>query len=188
MNGLVLAGGLSTRMGTDKGLLVYHEKSQREYLFEILAQFCEEVFVSINPNQQTELPHIVDNAEISSPLIGILSAFERNSAVAWLVVACDMPLIDDKIIRFLVENRNPKTLATTFRNPEENFPEPLITIYESDIYPKLKQAFSENKKSARRVLENSEITLLEIPDSFYLTNINTEEKAKEFMQLHNNKS
>jgi molybdenum cofactor guanylyltransferase len=187
MNGLVLAGGLSTRMGTDKGLLVYHEKPQREYLFEILSKFCKEVFVSINPHQHTELPFIVDTSEISSPLVGILSAFEQNPDVAWLVVACDMPLIDYEIIHFLVKNRDEKTLATAFRNPEENFPEPLITIYESDIYPKLKQAFSENKKSARRVLENSAITLLEIPNSFYLTNINTEEKAKEFKQLQGNK-
>ena len=49
--GLVLAGGLSTRMGTDKGLINYHGTPQREYLFELLSKVCHRVFTSCRIGQ-----------------------------------------------------------------------------------------------------------------------------------------
>jgi len=50
LNGLVLAGGKSTRMGTDKGLLNYHGQAQRYYLFNLMQQVLgkdAEVFLSV---------------------------------------------------------------------------------------------------------------------------------------------
>ena len=51
LNGLVLAGGKSTRMGEDKGILQWYGKEQRYYVADMLATFCEEVFISCRPEQ-----------------------------------------------------------------------------------------------------------------------------------------
>ena len=177
INGLILSGGLSTRMGEDKRLINYHGKSQEQYLFDLLIPYCSEVYVSLNQNQSTDLPHIFDlHLSAKSPIVGIISALKKNSQTAWLVVACDMPFVNEEAIEYLIKHRNPEKFATAFLNPEENFPEPLLTIYEPKIFEKLQQAISEGKKSPMNVLQNLEVELLQIPDVQMIININTFEE------------
>jgi molybdenum cofactor guanylyltransferase len=174
MNGLILSGGLSTRMGEDKRLIHYHDKSQEEYLFELLSPYCSEVYISLNENQTTHLPHIFDiNLPIKSPIVGILSAFQKNPETAWLVVACDMPFVNQEVIEYLIKHRNPEKFATAFLNPEEHFPEPLLTIYEPKIFQQLQEAVNQGKKSPMKVLQSLDIGLLEVNDNESLVNVNT---------------
>lgn len=177
INGLILSGGLSTRMGEDKRLISYHGKSQEQYLFDVLISYCSEVYVSINQNQQTNLPNIVDlDLSIKSPIVGILSAFEKNPETAWLVVACDMPFVDQQVIEYLINHRNPDKFATAFMNPEEYFPEPLLTIYEPKIFEKLQEAVNQGKKSPMKILQRLEVELLPVIDKEILNNINTKDE------------
>jgi molybdopterin-guanine dinucleotide biosynthesis protein A len=73
LNGLILAGGKSTRMGQDKGMIDYHGKPQREYLVDLLKPYCLEVFISSKENIKQNT--IADHFDLDSPLNGILSAF-----------------------------------------------------------------------------------------------------------------
>ena len=54
LNGLVLAGGKSQRMGEDKGQINYHGKPQREYLYDLLNGFTESTYMSCRPDQVSE--------------------------------------------------------------------------------------------------------------------------------------
>lgn len=180
INGLILSGGLSIRMGEDKRLINYHGISQEQYLFYLLKTYCSEVYVSINRNQNTDLPHIFDlDLSIKSPIVGIVSAFEKNPETAWLVVACDMPFVNREAIEYLIKHRNPEKFATAFENQEEHFPEPLLTIYEPKIFKKLNDAVSQGKKSPMKVLQRLEVELLEVFDNEMLVNINTLKQRKE---------
>ena len=105
MNGLILVGGQSMRMGTNKSLLEYHGKPQWKYLYEIIAPFCRKTFLSCRENQKeifTSEALLIDPYEMG-PMGGILSAFEQDSNEAWLVVACDMPFMNEKTIEFLID-------------------------------------------------------------------------------------
>ena len=180
INGLILSGGLSTRMGEDKRLINYHGKSQEQYLFDLLTPYCSEVYVSINQNQNTNLPHIFDlDLPVKSPIIGILSAFEKNLEMAWLVIACDMPFVNRKVLEYLIKYRNPEKFATAFLNPEEHFPEPLLTIYEPKIFEKLQEAVIQGEKSPMKVLQSVEVELLEVFENKILENINTTEEKND---------
>ncbi|SFP26561.1 molybdopterin-guanine dinucleotide biosynthesis protein A [Pseudarcicella hirudinis] len=179
LNGLILSGGKSSRMGREKRLLEYHGKTQEQYLFDLLKPFCAEVFVSVNSTQQTDLKAIVDAFEVDGPMAGILSAFSKNAETAWLIVACDMPFVDKQTINYLVQHRNPQKMATVFRNPVENFPEPLLAIYEPSILPLLKEAMANSEKSPRKVIQKTETELLEIPDVKALENAN---EPKDFIK------
>ncbi len=180
MNGLILSGGQSSRMGREKRLIQYHGKTQEEYLFELLSLYCEKVFVSLNTNQQSDYPYIYDAFhELNSPLVGILSAFQQEPEQAWLVVACDMPFVTQETIQYLIEARDISQKATAFQNPEELFPEPLITIYEPSIYPDLLQAYQQGRKSAMRVLSQQPIKLINAPDPQMLKSINTPAEYEE---------
>lgn len=174
---LILSGGQSSRMGEEKRLINYHGKTQEQYLFDLLSNNFSEVYVSINNSQITDLPNIQDlDFGVKSPMVGIVSAFNYNPNVAWIVVACDMPFVDEKAIKFLLNHRNTKKYATAFENPHEHFPEPLLTIYEPKIFPKLQEAISQGKKSPMKILQNLDVEVLQSYDNQWIININTTEE------------
>jgi molybdopterin-guanine dinucleotide biosynthesis protein A len=177
LNGLVLAGGRSTRMGQDKSLLNYHGKPQRGHLTDLLRPYCDQVFWSVNANQGVEPTGngqsvIIDAFDLATPLNGILSAFQQEPAAAWLVVACDMPLLTSQSFDALLAGRNGAKLATVFYDSDGQLPEPLLGIYEPAFWPVLQQAVAQGQSSPRKLLRMNDIQLLTVPDVRELTNIN----------------
>lgn len=165
LNGLVLAGGKSTRMGSDKGWLTYHDVPQQEYLYSLLEKICANVYLSIREEQRFDIPDgfktITDNNEHRGPFNGILSAHALHSEAAWLVLACDLPLIDGKTLELLVDKRNPDKWATSFATQESGLPEPLATIWEPSGLREAKEYLKTAESSCpRKFLINSEIELV----------------------------
>lgn len=182
--GLVLSGGKSSRMGRDKANIKYHgELTQIEYTKKILTPFCENIFISLNPNRKILEDKDISNFDIIydsfldiGPLSGILSAFKKHPDAAWLTVACDMPFLTEQSIAQLVENRNTTKIATAFKSPENEFPEPLITIWEPKAFPRLLQMLAYGYDCPRKTLINSDIQLIDNQSTNELKNINTIEE------------
>lgn len=175
--GLVLTGGKSTRMGRDKATLAYHGKPQREYASDLLATYCQAVYWSVNAGQATELagkpqPYITDSFLGLGPMGGILSAFRQQPNAAWLVVACDLPLLSEKSLDALVSGRNRSKMATAFLDSDLRFPEPLVSIWEPRAYATLLQFLAMGYSCPRKALINSDIALLTPPDVQEFTNVN----------------
>ena len=135
--GLILAGGKSTRMGRDKGALVYHDgKDQVSYLHEVISPFVDQVHVSIRNTQLLDAhlqgyDTIEDAREIASPLNGILSAMDMFPEASWLVVAVDMPYINELAVQTLLNVRKPDVPATCFTSPVKGGPDPLFAVWEA---------------------------------------------------------
>ena len=177
LNGLILTGGRSTRMGQDKSQIIYHNKPQREHLADLLQPFCQAVFWSVNAEQaaessQTNQLVIVDAFDMPGPLNGILSAFQHDPESAWLVVACDMPLLTENSLKALIAGRDFSKPATTFYDSNGQFPEPLLSIWEPAIEPMLQTAVAAGYYAPRAILMLANCHLLTIPDVRELTNIN----------------
>jgi len=171
--GLLLAGGKSSRMGTDKSLIKYRNITQRAVCNDMLAKHCNSVYLSITNDEDNEYEIIKDTFIGLGPFGGLLSAFQKFPNNAILSLACDVPLIEESDIIHLVENRNPAKIATAFFNPATNFPEPLITIWEPKAYPLLLQFLSLGYSCPRKVLINSDIELINIDQPEKLMNANT---------------
>lgn len=180
LHGLVLAGGKSERMGEDKGLINYHGIPQREHVYTLLENLTDKTFISCRPDQVDEFGKkfnvLPDSILGLGPFGAILSAFREFPNHAWLVIACDIPLIDQKTIRQLIMSRNPSKMATAFYNPETSFPDPLATIWEPKIYPEMLHFFSLGYSCPRKVLINSDIELLQASDPEILLNANSPEE------------
>jgi len=179
LNALILVGGKSSRMGTDKGLLDYHGKPQREYLFDLAKKYCSEVYFSCRAELQFSDYSIIDTYSLG-PMGGILSAFDFNPNAAWLVVACDLPWIDKNSFEVLVNHRNKDKIATAFMNPETNAPDPLFTIYEPKVFHLLTKYVEAGNKSPKVFLQNNDTEIILSVNPRMLTNVNTRE---EFEQL-----
>jgi len=113
------------------------------------------------------------------PYGAILSAFRQNPNCAWLVVACDLPLLDHATLDFLLKNRQPRRVSTAFESPFDKMPEPLIALWEPKSYAVLLSFLAQGYSCPRKVLLNSDALILQAPDPAALTNVNTpEELAK----------
>jgi molybdopterin-guanine dinucleotide biosynthesis protein A len=177
LRGLVLAGGRSERMLTDKGKLHYHALDQRQHTAALLAEFCPDVRVSVRPDQAADLPAgltaLPDTFLGLGPLGGVLSAFQADPNAAWLVLACDLPFLTRETLEHLVTNRQPARMATTFCSPWDEFPEPLVTVWEPRSYGQLLRFLSLGYSCPRKALINSDIELLSPPVPEELRNVNT---------------
>ncbi|MBC8151852.1 MAG: NTP transferase domain-containing protein [Bacteroidetes bacterium] len=175
--GLVLMGGRSTRMGEDKSQLDYHGQPQRDYLTALLAEYCPAVFWSVNAEQAVELTDyqsrlIVDSQPEAGPLGGILSAMAAHPDRAWLVVACDLPLLTRQTLTALLAGRDDSRPATAFWDADHRGPEPLVSLWEPMALPLLYDFFGTGQRSPRRFLAQHAGPLLTAPDVRELTNVN----------------
>ena len=185
--GLVLSGGKSTRMGTDKGLIEYHGIPQREYLYNLLSQVCENTFISLREEQEDELPTamktIVDLNEFKGPYNGLLSAHKKYPDVAWLVLACDLPLMDLDALKELISQRDSAKEATAFALKENPLPEPLCAIWEPQaLQQSIEYLESGNGTCPRKYLINHDTKLVFPKFENVLLNANSEEDYKEVLK------
>lgn len=192
LNGLVLAGGKSERMGTDKAGINWHGNEQQYYMADLLKNYCQDVFIScrddqragIDPNYQT-LP---DTFTGLGPYGAILSAFRQHPDRAWLVVACDLPLLDQSTLAELLASRSTKNIASAFESPHDGFPEPLITIWEPKSYPELLSFLAQGYSCPRKVLINTDTHIIKPKFPEALSNVNTPEeleRVKTILQQRN---
>ncbi|MEP7251419.1 MAG: NTP transferase domain-containing protein [Ginsengibacter sp.] len=190
INGLVLAGGKSKRMGRDKNSITWHGKEQQYYMADLLQPLCSEVYISLRQDQENEThadyKTLTDSYTGIGPYGAILSAFKFQPDVAWLVVACDLPLLNSDTLKYLLEHRDANAIATTFKSPFDGLPEPLITIWEPKSHSILLEFLSNGYTCPRKVLIKSEsATILQPPDAKALMNVNTPEdfvKAEQIIQ------
>jgi len=187
--GLVLAGGKSTRMGQDKGLLSYHGKPQREHLYEMLSSVCDKAFMSIRKEQEPEISVkfnvIIDKDEYKGPYNGLLSAYKAHPDAAWLVLACDLPLMDVASLKELIVSRNAKRnlLSTAFALKENPLPEPLCAIWEPEaLKESLTYLEAGNGSCPRKYLINSDVELVFPTNEHALLNANSVEDYKEALE------
>jgi molybdopterin-guanine dinucleotide biosynthesis protein A len=186
--GLVLAGGKSTRMGEDKGLISYFGLEHRIYLAKLMAPFCEKTYISCQEDQLSEnldgCNPLIDLVPSKGPMSGLISAFLTHPNAAWLVIPCDLPLFSTKNITQLINERDKHGIATVFKSSNHDFPEPLIGIWEPSAFPLLEQQYKEGNYSLLNILNNNHISLLTALDPEGLTNVNTPEEKSALSLLH----
>ncbi|HSB93315.1 MAG TPA: molybdenum cofactor guanylyltransferase [Flavitalea sp.] len=108
--GLVLCGGQSKRMGTDKGLILLDREPWFRRIGSLLISFRLPVFYSIREEQLhsykqhvNEESLIIDEITSEGPLRGVFTAFKHIDASALLVIACDMPELPASVIESLLQ-------------------------------------------------------------------------------------
>lgn len=179
IKGLILCGGYSTRMQEDKSMIAYHGVPQWKYLAEVLQQLVPEVYLSCREDQlpgfESYDRFIVDSVPAKGPSAGLLSAHQKEPGTAWLVVACDLPLLSAESLHYLLQHRNPAKAATTFVSPVNHLAEPLITIWEPAALNALKRNVENGMNCPRKTLLNIDIELLDNPRAEEQFNANTPE-------------
>ncbi|MBK7904736.1 MAG: NTP transferase domain-containing protein [Proteobacteria bacterium] len=180
--GLVLAGGASRRMGQDKAALALHGRPQLDWACDTLARHCKRVFVSIRADQQDDpirsgRPMIVDVHEGAGPIAGIAAAQAAHPGNAWLVLACDLPFVDDAAISHLVGRRDGRPVVA-YASSHDGLPEPLCAIYEPASREGVLAALASGRNCPRKFIVGTGVELIVQPDPTALDNVNTPEELQ----------
>ena len=127
---VILAGGRSSRMGSDKALLKYGGKIALEYLVAQLKGLFGDIVISVNQNQNFVVAGcrmVVDELADFGPLAGISAGLRAAKHETVFVVAVDSPIIDRSIFDQLLAALTDDCIAVM---PESNGRlEPLYAVY-----------------------------------------------------------
>ena len=183
LRGLVLAGGRSSRMGSDKATLVHPDgRTLARRSCDLLREAgCETIVVSLRHDQ--EIPAGLDGVEIvrvpegasGGPIAGIVAGLRLNPAADWLVVACDLPRLDAATLAHLISSKQSDEKFLAYRSEFDGLPEPLCTLYSQAALPILEQAQADDFRCPRKILIRNDCRLLEPVTPRALDNANTPE-------------
>ncbi len=184
ISGVVLAGGLSTRFGSDKAAVEVGGSSMLEHAVGLLESCLEDVWVSVRADQASDALRsryrcLFDSREGQGPAAGLQAAHAGAPDRAWLAIACDQPGLGAAELKRLIAERDPQTAATAYCDPDTSAPEPLCAIYEPATLAGLaKLTAAGAAPSPRDYLQG--LTLKLIP--LEITNINSHEDLRRFLR------
>ena len=178
LKALILAGGMSSRMGKDKSQLNFHGRPQEFHLAQMCADLGLETFISKREDEEKAFPVLADRFVDLGPFGAICTAFMHDPDAAWLVLACDLPFISKEFLIQLIQKRDRSKVATTVQSNQKDFPEPLVTIYEPRAYQRFLSFLSMGHSCPRKVVINSDCKKIEVEDDI-VKNVNTIQDLKQ---------
>lgn len=128
INCYILAGGKSSRMGEDKGLLILNKKPIVQHVIEEANKIFENIFIISNNLEYKKfgLPVIGDLVFNAGPAGGIYTALKHSNCEINFVVSCDMPFVTKNGFEFLINNLSEYEVVLPLHNEKI---EPLFAIY-----------------------------------------------------------
>ena len=177
----VLAGGKSSRMGRDKGLLPLNGQPMVSRVLKVLQELALPVRIIANKPGYESLGYEVLKDEVleKGPMGGLYTAFRHSSADLVLLVACDMPLISTEAGCMLMNAASIDHITVAAEGDKLN---PLFALYPRGLKEKLKDRLDKGElKMVDFILGTRHILVTSIGEKmpWALRNINNENDLKE---------
>lgn len=181
----ILCGGKSSRMQSEKGLVLYQNKAFIEHVIDAVLPISENIRLVTNSNEYDYLGYTIvkDIVLEKGPLGGIYTALAHSETENNLILSCDIPLISTEILLELIEKHKADFEISVFK--DEDKIHTLIGMYSKKLVPVLKKALDENKLKMMNFILNSSHQLIPIDKEKrkFFKNINS---VAELNDLNNN--
>ena len=176
-----MAGGMSQRMGREKGNIRLENGYLYQYPLAVLEAVCDEVLISTCNENNFLVSHrtICDEIKGIGPMGGIYSSLRQSSNDLNLVLSYDMPMVTQSLFKYLIsEWKDEEVLLPAL---EDGRPEPLCGLYRKSVAEVLKELIEQGVYAVHRILSRTRSRSIKIteqlecwhPDLFL--NINREE-------------
>jgi len=184
---LVLCGGTSTRMGSDKSMLQYYDKPQRYHVYDMLQPFAQQVFISCNAGQANTIEagyqSLTDLTMYAhtGPMAALLTAFTRFPQKSILMIGCDYPFLSvSELINF-------STCCTdapiSFYNNEKELYDPLLAWYPATASETIQEMHAAAHFSLQEFLQESRAAKYYPANKHCSTSVDTPEEFKRSKKL-----
>lgn len=171
----ILCGGKSSRMLSEKGLVLLKGKPFIEHIISAVLPFASQIQLITNGTDYNYLPYvkIKDIVLDKGPIGGIYTALEHSSEDLNLILSCDIPLISTEILQELITTHNINKTVSVFSDMERVHP--LIGIFSKSILPVLKVAIANDDLRMMKMIQKvgAQIITVGIDKSNQFRNINT---------------
>ena len=185
ITGIILAGGKSERMGTDKGLMLYKGKPFIKHVYEAMKAVLGKNIVVVSSNADYDAfgySRIEDLIADKGPVGGLYTALKQSKTKLNLVLSVDVPLISTELLEWLIKNHDDAYLLTQVQSNEK--PSPLIAIYDRALQIPLGEHLAGNQLKLRGFIEEINHQTLEVPNKWraQVQNINTNEDFQKILK------
>ena len=178
ISGIILSGGKSSRMGTDKASLKLYNSSFLERVIKVMTPFVDDItIISDNPDHDIyKLKRLEDIIKESGPLGGLHTGLIHAKHNDVLVLSCDIPLISENIIETLI---NQADFSADVNQIESNGKTmPLIALYKKSCYPTFYKFLMNDERRVRVALKSLNTNAVKIDNTLdnHVKNINTKQE------------
>lgn len=170
---MILAGGKSSRMGRDKGLIEWKNKPWVLHVINAVEPLCSEIFIATNAEEYSTFGyHILkDKKKGQGPMEGLVNSFNYCSTPYLLVLSCDIPLIDTSVLQKLCKNELKEHIRIF--NVDDHL-QPLTALYHSSSFSKVMRSYHDGELSITKAIKplDKEVLTVKDKDKHYFSNIN----------------
>jgi molybdopterin-guanine dinucleotide biosynthesis protein A len=176
---IILAGGKSSRMGEDKGLMLFENKPMIEHILKTVKPLVRDIII-ISDNKeynQFGFPIFEDTIKEKGPLAGILTGLQQSSSDKNLILSCDTPFVTKELIRLVLSYSNDYDVVL----PEKgNRSHQLIGTYNKSCATIIRKAIANDQLKIKLAIKDLNVKIVDANhiDSRVFHNINTKEDAK----------
>jgi molybdenum cofactor guanylyltransferase len=165
--GIILAGGESSRMGSDKGLQNLCGKPLIQYSIEALSGLCTDIIISSSSSAYQEFGYQVVKDEFPGigPMGGIYSALKQSKTDANLVLSCDLPFVSKELLSFILKSASGFQVAVPWQGDRHY--EPLCGFYSLSLLSQISAYIQKGNYKLPDLFEKISINRLIINDSMY---------------------
>lgn len=166
ITGIILAGGKSSRMGTDKGLLKFQGETLVARMLDVLNSVTDSIMIiSANPEyEKFGVPVYADIHPDRGPLGGIHTGLFHSKTELNLVIGCDMPFIEKNFLEYLVSKFEENRLLVPVHGDKT---EPLCAIYPRSALPKIESLLLEGELKMQKVVRTLGAKWLTLPKGIF---------------------
>ncbi len=186
VNGYILAGGKSSRMGEDKGLILFNGKPMIAHVIEQLKPAVKKIIIVSNNKAYEQFGFDVINDLVTDigPAGGILTALSQTDTNYNFICSCDMPFIKTDAINFLIENSFDFEITVAVHQEKI---QPLFSVYSKSCLAEWKNQVQKNNFILQELITQYNLQKLEMKnmqsfDETIFTNLNSKSELEQHQQ------
>ena len=182
---ILLAGGKSQRMGTDKGMLDLNGKTFIQHICDALQPIVGSNILIVSANKEYDVlgfSRVEDIIENKGPVGGLYTALKESKTKLNLVLSVDVPLVSTELLEWLIKSHDEIFMVTQTKSGEKT--SPLIGVYDRSMRIVFGGQIAGNKLKLQQAIEDVKHRTLEVPEKWsnQVQNINTQEEYQKLIK------
>lgn len=181
--GIILAGGKSSRMGEDKGLVLLNGKPMVHYIIEALKEVMSDIIIISNNESYTKfgIPVYADIIKDKGPVGGIYTGLYHSKTELNFCISCDVPMISSDFILWLLKRSGKSYITLPMCKYKVH---QMIGVYSKQVLSNFKKSTEKGHLKLSQVNSDMACEIIDIEkeyanfDELIFSNINTKNELR----------
>ena len=181
--GIILAGGKSSRMGEDKGLVLLNGKPMVQYIIEVLKEVVSDIIIISNNESYTKfgIPVYADIIKDKGPVGGIYTGLYNSKTELNFCISCDVPMISSDFILWLLKRSGKSYITIPMYKDKVH---QMIGVYSKHVLSNFKESTEKGHLKLSQVNSDMACEIIDIEkeyanfDELIFSNINTKNELR----------